>query len=177
MENSFKASAAYDRVVLPDGAIEITYANRHSTWSGLVGLMEYLAMFVVPILFIIGAAGCIFLFSDHKSWEQRLGGLALLLVVGAFIYIGIFARKAAASGKGVIKIVPKVGIQFDGKTLPFKDISRIYTVDREGRDKLKPAFVKCETLGTTVTIVDPFEDATAEFIKNEIVNNSGFTFS
>ncbi|MCY1243559.1 hypothetical protein D9M72_565780 [compost metagenome] len=99
-----------------------------------------------------------------------------LLVVWPVISMVLlyFAIKAILKTTGTLKILPDVGLSFDGKNLPYKDIDDIGTANEIAANNPKgTAYVYANTHGQQIQITKYVPLHLAEAIANEIRAASG----
>lgn len=168
MESSFKKG--YDKTVNADGSFELSFKSRRL----LPGAMAvFLPILLYPVSCAISfpfVGGMTAMRNDTLSamtWNVTALIVALIIVVCVF--------KFFISNKNRILVKPNIGISFDGKQLPFKDISSIGTNNLNVMKK-GATIVYADTHGTQVKLSSCITTELAEAVAEEIKGASGSTW-
>ncbi|MCS4510382.1 hypothetical protein [Xylophilus ampelinus] len=158
MESSF--TKGYERTVAEDGTITLKYrTSRFGGPSAALGLL--IGMGLLPAT-MIGSAMISMILGNSLSGVPFVVGIGVWIWMLFILYKGTFE----------IKIKPLVGITFEGKKLPFKDITHIGTSNFGNS-----AFVLANSHGTEIAIGKYVTIALAGAVAQEIRDASGMTWS
>ncbi len=142
MKNSFEAS--FEKRTNTDGSIDLVYKTE-TNWTEVARFL-YLGGAGIAVLFLIGS---LILLLNSGS---RLGGIVLGLMSAGYLYFGHrFLESNFVQATKNIRVIPGVGIEFDGKSAPFADITEIGNGIYTNRPGI--GYLYIETRGVRVEIL------------------------
>ncbi|MBC7748349.1 MAG: hypothetical protein H7Z76_07205, partial [Methylotenera sp.] len=135
MESSFKKG--YDKKVNADGSFELSFKS-YRLLPGVMTVILPLVLYPVSCAISFPFVGGVNVSKDLTSLiTWNISAFIVEIIIFVCLY-RLFIKK-----RNQIKVNPNIGISFNGKQLPFKDINSIGTIT----DLNKGAFIYAATHG------------------------------
>jgi hypothetical protein len=169
MESSFKKG--YDKKVNADGSFELSFQSRR--------LMPVAFSVILPlVLYPVSCAVSFPLVGGLSAARSDNLSLTTWNVVSIMVAVAIviFIFKCFISSRSQILVKPDIGISFNNKQLPFKDISSIGTINLNSMKK-GASVIYADTHGTQVKLSSCVAEELAEAIAEEIKSASGIKWN
>lgn len=128
MENSLNRtndfSAVWSSEKLPDGSIEIKF-TKEGFWAGMTwGLLKATWWIGWPIVVLFIAAFFMSVGKSHSS-DDTVMWVALGLAVAYIVLWFSIVQKKGITAIGLIKVIPGVGVEIEGHSIPRDDVKNI----------------------------------------------------
>ena len=167
MESSFKKG--YDKNVNSDGSFELSFKSKRFGAKSAQSIMLLSIFALLP-------ASCTVTSPMLLAFDRSNNTMAVIFWVIIAFSLWYFVIDKIANTRTKILVKPNIGIVFNHKNLPFKEINQIGTISYPGAASEKlAAFVYADTHGTQVNISRFINLALAEAVANEIKQSSGIT--
>ena len=171
MKNNIKST--YEKNENADGSVDISYLGYT---EGIVGMFVKLSLatmvFLVPFSIIIFCVVIWAIIEPKKADDLFYGVLFTGMCVGYWYFCYMCIAKWRKEIK-IIKIIPNVGIEFEGTSIPFKELDSFVTIDHQQN---QTSSLCCETRGARVAIVSGLDKPLVAAIERELIRYSGNKF-
>jgi hypothetical protein len=165
MESSF--GAKYQTTKGDDGSIALSFEQIRYYPQSLANV------FVLVGMFLIVPASCTGSMLLQSKNNNDLPIVPMVLI--ASFLVGIFWLLFIKSVPSTIKIYPDVGVEFDGKSLPFNDIESLGIVTKSNSSKTW-GYVVANSGGQEIALTKWMDEALARSLQSQIVATSGRAF-
>ena len=169
MESSFKKG--YDKTVNADGSFELSFKSRRLL-PGAFGVILPLVLFPMSCAVSFPLVGGMNAMERNKSFSETWTITSAIVLVTMFVLLYNFF----ISNRNRILVKPDIGISFDGKQLPFKDISSIGTNNLNVMKK-GATVIYADTHGAQVKLSSCVTTELADAIAGEIKAASGMKWN
>jgi hypothetical protein len=167
MESSFKKG--YDKKVNADGSFELSFRSRRllpGALAVILPLVLYPVSCAISFPFLGGMKAMRNDTLTATTWNVASIIVAIIIVICLYNFF--------IKSRNQIQVNPNIGISFNGKQLPFKDINSIGTVNTF--NKKGAAFIYADTHGIQAKLSNHIPLELAEAIAEEIKGASGIAW-